>query len=202
MARPNVAIGGFRYWGSIFGENDTPRPVPCQVATAYGTGVFKGDPVKRVSDGSVSIAAATENIFGVVAAVEYRNADGVLVAKDFAPASTAYSVDRLRTIAYVIPATPFTLFEVDADTAVSTLATARTYIWENCDHVATTAGNTSTGRGGYQLAIAGHATTAKQWRIYDISPLYGNDVTQVNGKWLVIANLTHNWPGTFSTTGI
>jgi len=202
MARPNIAIGGFRYWGSIFAENVTPRLIPKQVATTYGTGIFKGDPVKKVSDGSVSVSAAGEAVYGIVAAVQYRNADGVLVEKDYVPASTAYTPDRLRTIVMVIPATPFTIFEVDADAAVSTIATARGYVDENCDHVATTAGNTSTGRGGFQLAIAGHGTGTAQWRILDVSPLYGNDVTQVNGKWLVIANETHNWPGTFSTTGI
>lgn len=202
MARANVAIGGFRYWGSLFAENVAPRVIPCQVATAYGTGIFKGDPVKRVSDGSVSVSAAGEAVFGVVAGVQYRNADGVLVEKDYVPASTAYTPDRLRTIVMVIPATPFTIFECDANATIASVATARTYVWENVDHVATVAGNTSTGRSGFGLDMSTHNTTSSQWRLYDISPVYGNDPTLVNGKWLVIANETHNWPGTFSTTGI
>jgi hypothetical protein len=205
MARPNIAKGGFRYWGSIFAENVTPRLIPCQVATAYGTALFKGDPVARVSDGSIAQAAAGANIFGVVAGVKYRNADGLLVEKDYLPASTAYSVDSLRSIVYVIPATPFTIFEVDADdgTSITSVTNARLLPWENCDHVFTTAGSTSTGLSGCQLDISTHGTSAAQWRIVDIAPYpSGNDVTQTVAKYLVICNKTNNWPGTFSTTGI
>ncbi len=55
---------------------------------------------------------------------------------------------------------------------------------------------------GYQLDIGTHNTTTSQWRLFDISTDDSNDVTQINGRWLVIANETHNLPGTFSTTGI
>lgn len=206
MARPNIQKSGFRYYGSIFAENVTPRPIPCQVATAYGTALYKGDPVKRVSDGSVAQAAAgSDLIFGVVDGVKYKNAAGVLVDADYLPASTSYTPDSLRSIVYVIPATPFTIFEIDADdgTSITTVANARALPWENCDHVFTTAGNNTTGLSGVQLDISTHATTALQWRILDISPVAsGNDPTQTLAKYLVICNKTQNWPGTFSTTGI
>lgn len=205
MARPNIQKGGFRYWGSIFAENVTPRLIACQVATNYGTALFKGDPVARVSDGSVAQAAAGANIFGVVAGVKYRNADGVLVEKDYVPASTTYTPDILRTIVYVIPATPFTIFEVDADdgSSITTVANARAIVWENCDHIFTTAGSTATGLSGCQLDISTHATTSSGWRVLDLAPYpSGNDPTLIQAKYLVICNETNNWPGTFSTTGI
>lgn len=206
MARPNMQKNGFRYSGSVFAENVTPRLIPCQVASAYGTALFKGDPVKRLSDGTVAQAAAgSDSIFGVVAGVKYRNADGNMVEKDYVPASTTYTPDSQRTIVYVIPATPYTIFEVDADdgSSITTVANARLLPWENCDHVFTTTGNTSTGMSGVQLDISTHATTALQWRLYDIAPYAsGNDVTQTLAKYLVICNKTQNWPGTFSTTGI
>ena len=205
MARPNIPRGGFRYVGSIFAENDTPRLLPCQVATNYGTALFKGDPVARALDGSITQAAAAANIFGIVAGVKYRNADGQLVEKDYLPANTTYSTDQFRSIVYVIPATPFTIFEIDANdgTSITTVAAARALPWENCDHVFTTAGNTATGMSGVQLNISTHNTTALQWRIVDISPYAsGNDVTQIAAKYWVICNKTNNWPGVFSTTGI
>jgi hypothetical protein len=205
MARANPQFNGFRYWGSMFGENITPRLLPCQVATTYATGIFRGDPVKRVSDGSVAVAAAGDSVFGVAVGARYRNADGLYVERDYLPASIAYTPDAMRSIVMVIPATPFTIFEVDADdgTSITTVANARLLVWENCDHILTIAGNTSTGLSGAQLDISTHATTSATWRIVDVSPLpSGNDPTQILAKYLVVANKTHNWPGVFSTTGI
>jgi hypothetical protein len=189
----------------MFAENLTPRLLPCQVATAYGTAIFKGDPVKCVSDGSVAQAAAGDSVFGVVAGVQYRNSDGVLQERDYLPASTAYTPDRLRSIVMVIPATPFTIFEVDADdgSSITTVAAARAIVWENCDHIYTVSGNTATGLSGAQLDISTHATTSSTWRVVNLSPLsVGNDPTQISAKYLVVCNKTHNWPGVFSTTGI
>lgn len=206
MARANPAKGGLRYWGSVFAENVTPRVLTCFVASNNSAGLFKGDPVKRVNDGSVIQAAAGDPIFGIVAGARYKNAAGVMVESDYLPASTTWTLDNQRSIVYVIPATPFTIFEGDADDGVSitTIAAARSVGWENVNHVFTTSGSTSTGLSGCQLDISTHATTnTLSWRVLDISPYpSGNDVTQILAKYLVIGNLTHNWPGQFSTTGI
>lgn len=205
MPRINFQHNGFRYWGSVFAENVAPRVIPCQVATAYGTGIFKGDPVKRVSDGSIAVAAAGDPIFGVAMGARYRNANGNLVEADYLPASTAYTTDAMRSIVMVVPATPFTIFEVDGtlSSLITTVALARAMVWENCDHVLTIAGNTVTGLSGAQLDISTHATTSSQWRIFDLSPIsVANDPTQTLAKYLVIANEQHNWPGVISTTGI
>ncbi len=205
MARTNLQHNGFRYSGSMFGENVTPRIIPCQVASAYNTGIFKGDPVKRVSDGTIAVSAAGDPVFGIAVGARYRNADGVYVERDYLPASTTYTPDALRSIVFVIPATPYTIFEVDADegTSITTVAAARSLCWENCDHILTIAGSTATGVSGAQLDISTHNTTSSQWRIVDVAQYAsGNDPTQTLAKYLVVANETHNWPGTFSTTGI
>jgi hypothetical protein len=205
MARANPVHSGFRYVRSIFGENDTPNVLSCQVASNNATAIFKGDPVKRATDGTVLAAAAGDNIFGVAVGARYRNADGVLIEKDYLPAATVYTTDASRSIVFVIPATPFTIFEVDADdgTSITTVAAARAILWENCDHIYTTAGNTSTGMSGAQLDISTHATASAGWRILDIATYAsGNDPTQISAKYWVICNETNNWPGFFSTTGI
>ncbi len=205
MARANPVRYGLRYVGSTFAENVTPRLLDCQVATNYGTALYMGDPVKMVSDGSVAQSAAGDPVFGVIAGVGYRNADGVFVEKNYVPANTTYTPDRLRTIVRVVPATPFTIFEVDADdgSSITTVAAARALVWENCDHIFTNAGTAATGLSGVQLDISTHGTATAQWRIFSVSPLtVGNDLTQISAKYWVVANETHNWPGTFSTTGI
>lgn len=204
MARANVLLAGFEYFDNIYGLTP-PRQIRKQVASAYGTAIFAGDPVKKVSDGTVAISAAGDPVYGIVAAVHYLNADSVFVDKNYVPASTSYTPDRFRTIVDVIPAYPGIRFKVCANAAIASVATARTYVDENCDHVATAAGNTGTGRSGYQLDIGTHGTASAQWRLSDL--LCGdddptNDPTQTNHYWIVEANETHNLPGTFSTTGI
>src|ERR1044071_728835 len=52
MARANIPLGGFRYVGSIFGENIMPRELPLQIASGYATALGIGDPIKRASDGT------------------------------------------------------------------------------------------------------------------------------------------------------
>jgi len=190
----------------VFAENVVPRLIPCQVATTYGTGLFKGDPVKRLSDGSVAqAAAASDSIFrrhcrGQVPQRRREPGRERLRARVDGVHAGLDAHHRLRH-----PGDPVHDFEVDANdgTTITTLANGRLLPWENCDHIFTTTGNLVTGMSGVQLNISGHATTALQWRILDISPLAsGNDVTQTLAKYLVICNKTQNWPGVFSTTGI
>lgn len=202
MARPNIPFGGFRFVGSAFSGNYTPNVIERQVATAYGTAIFTGDPVKKVSDGTVSVSAAGEAVFGVVAYVRYADANGNPVDRNYVPASTAYSVDRLRTIVGVIIAYPGIYFEACSNALIATVATARTYVDENVDHVATATGNTTTGRSGFELAMSTHGTASSQWRLVQLSPDPSNDPTQTQHRWWVEANESHNLPGTFSTTGI
>jgi hypothetical protein len=204
MARANVNLTGFRYWGSVFGENIIPRETPVQVASAYATALFAGDPIKLASDGTAQQAAAGDPIFGIVTSARYLNAAGAYVESTYLPASISYTPDAQRSIVMVIPATAFTIFEVDADdgSTITTLANARALRYENCDHVFTSSGNTGTGVSGCELDISTHSTSSFGWRIWDLSPAAPNDFTQTKAKYLVICNETQNWPGTFSTTGI
>ena len=204
MARANVPFGGFIYHDNVYGLS-MPRPRRCQVATAYATAVFNGDPVKKVSDGSVSVSAAGEPIFGIVTAVHYLTAAGVLVDKNNIPASISYTPDASRTIVDVIVAYPGIRFRACSNAAITSVATARTYVDENVDHVATASGNTGTGRSGFELAMSTHGTATSQWRLSEL--LCGtddptNDPTATQHYWIVEANETHNLPGAFSATGI
>ena len=92
MARANIPFGGFIYHDNMYGLS-MPKPRRCQVATTYGTAIFNGDPVKKVSDGSVSISAAGEAIYGIVTGVHYLTTAGVYVDKNYVPASIAYTPD-------------------------------------------------------------------------------------------------------------
>ena len=161
MARANIPFGGFEYWDNVYGLS-TPKPRRCQVATTYGTAIFCGDPVKKVSDGSVAISAAGDPVYGIVTGVHYLTTAGVYVDKNYVPASIAYTADRTRTIVDVIVAYPGIRFRACSNASIASVATARTYVDENVDHVATAAGNTGTGRSGYELAMSTHNTTTSQ----------------------------------------
>jgi len=202
MARTQIPFGGFKLYTPPNGMVSPPKILAKQVATSYGTAIFFGDPVKKVSDGTVSISAAGENVYGIVDWVRYQDAAGRLIERSYVQASTAYTVDRLRTVVGVIIAYPGVWFEVCTNASIASVTTARTYPDENCNHVATAAGNTGTGRSGYQLDIGTHATTANQWRLIDLVDDPLNDATQTQHRWIVECNLAHNLPGSFSTTGI
>jgi hypothetical protein len=205
MARSNVLIGGFRYWGSFFGNNIIPMEWPVQIATGYATALGVGDPIKIAADGSAQqAAAASDSIWGVCTGFRYLNAAGVMQLSNYYPASTTYTPDRFRTVAMVIPATPYTIFSVDANdgTSITTLAAARAVVQQNCDHIFTNTVNAFTGLSGCQMNISGHATTALQWRIVGLNTESPGDFTQINAHYLVVCNKTQNWPGVFSTTGI
>lgn len=202
MARTQIPFGGFKIYTPPNGAVTAPKTIYKQVATAYGTAIFCGDPVKKVSDGTVNISAAGEAVYGIVKSVRYLDAAGRIIDRSYVPASTAYTVDRQRTLVEVIIAYPGVWFECCANALIADVATARTYCDENVNHVATAAGNTGTGRGGYQLNIGGHATTANQWRLIDLVDDPLNDPTQTQHRWIVENNLAHNFPGAFSTTGI
>ena len=204
MARANFQFNGFQYYGSVYAGVNM-NTVQKQVATGYATAIFSGDPVKKLSDGSVVIAAAgSDPIYGIVTACHYRDVNGNLVDRNYVPASTAYTVDRLRTVVDVIPCYPGVWFKVTTNLAPATptVVFARTLVDFNADHVATAAGDLITGRSGYQLAIAGAATTAKQWRLVMPLPDPSIDLTAPNATWVVECNNSQNLPGVFSTTGI
>lgn len=205
MARANIPFGGFQYFDCLYGSNIQPKVVRRQVASAYGTAIFAGDPVKKVNTGTVDISAAGQPIFGIVTAVHYLTTAGVYVDKNYVPASITYTPDRYRTIVDVIIAYPGVRFKACSNALIATVATARTYVDENVDHVATAAGNTGTGRSGYELDMSTHGTATAQWRLSEL--LCGdddptNDPTQTQHYWIVEANETHNLPGAFSATGI
>lgn len=200
--RPNVPFGGFKYAGSAYAQHLLPNILEKQVATTYATALFTGDPVKKASDGSMQLSAAGDPVYGVIAYVRYKDASGNLVDRNYVPASTAYTVDKLRTVVGVIVAYPGVYFEACSNALIVDVATARTYVDENVDHVATAAGDTTTGRSGMELAMSTHGTASSQWRLVQLSPDPSNDPTQTKHRWWVEANESHNLPGTFSTTGI
>lgn len=202
----NIQMGGARWIKRRGGSNLEGRE-ECPVASAYGTGIFCGDLVKRVSDGTIAAAAAGDAIYGIAAgAVRYKNSSGQIVAGNFLPASTSFTgapsiTNPQASIVMVIPLTTADIFEMDVDTAEATITAAQDRVGNNFDIVAT-AGSTTTGRSGYVVNDAsGQGTGTAQIRLLEVVPDPLNDVTAVNWKGRFLLNEgTEPVPGTATGT--
>lgn len=190
----NVTKGGFRPWGTFTGGQGVyPQPMRAEVASGYATALCKFDPIKRVADGTVELAAnGNTDILGIAVGFSYVQ-DGKRKFANRVPASTTFSPSTVgsqnATYVHYIPATPDVIFVVDADdgTTVTTVAGAENLIGENADH-ATGTGDTVTGVSGAALDISDHKTTTAQWRIVGPVRSPDNDVTSTRAKYLVACN--------------
>lgn len=201
----NTVIGGFRFYKT---RNGSPHAhvEEFPVASGYATGIFRGDPVKRLSDGTIAIAAATnENILGIADGAVRYNGRAIQANSNFLPASTTYtgapdpSNENASIVRVVLGRDA--IFEVDVNTAQASITAARGIVGNNADHAAGT-GSTSTGRSAYVLDGAAPGTATAQWRIIDISGHQiesSNDVTLVN--WKALVELNESNEPQYSTTG-
>lgn len=201
----NTVIGGLRF-NKMRNGSDRAVVEEAPVASGYGTAIFRGDPVKRLADGTVDICAAGELVYGIADGAVRFNGRAIQANSNFLPASTTYSgapdpTNENASVIRVILARD-AIFEADYDTAQASITAARGIVGNNVDHIAA-AGSTSTGRSAYKLDGSAPATTAAQWRIMGISDhvIEGtNDVTLANWKALVEVN--ESAEPQFTTTGV
>lgn len=200
----NFTLGGLRWAKSRDGgKQPVERGV---VASAYATGIFRGDPVKRVNDGTLAVAAAGDAVLGVCTGVmQYKASDGTIRGGNFLPASTTYSgTGHLgNPQASIIFYTPVQrqVFEADVNAAVASLAAAQTLVGNNFDVAAGAGGSTTSGRSTYVIDHATAATTTAQFRLMEIVQDALNDVTAVNWKGLFeVVESTEPAPGTATGT--
>lgn len=157
-----------------------------------------GDPVIRVSDGTVAIATGTGVCHGVIIAIgPYWNAArGLMEPTSVLPGGTVYgSVFERRSRVLIMPVLNW-YFEIDVDDAVTatTEAAYRAFIGENAN-IAFSA-SAATGLASPRLDISTHATTnTLPWNIHDISPNKLNqDFAGANVKLIVSCNLPDESP--------
>jgi len=155
----NLSRGGFRWVKNESAPTSTTPPIVyMKVADDYGTALNIGDPVKRVSDGTIAACSAGDRIFGIYDGAAQYYDGSVIRSGPTLPASTSYDTNLERmSIARVIPAQG-QIFELDADdgTTATTQAAHEAFVNENCEWVAGTAVN---GQSGAALDISTHATT-------------------------------------------
>lgn len=107
------------------------------IASAYGTAIFKGDPVTLNTNGTVTIGAATADILGVFDGVEFIDATGKPTESNFWPAGQTVQSGTAPT-AYIWD-NPEIVFEIQANGSVAQAA-----VGDQADFIVG-AGNTLTG---------------------------------------------------------
>lgn len=120
------------------------RPSKYRIASASGTAIYSGDPVKLLNTGYIDLAAAGNRILGIFAGCNYVQSNGSIVFTPYWPASTATlgSAD----VEALIYDDPNIIYQVQSGgtPAVADLGTL-------ADHVAGT-GSAVTGQSGAYLS--------------------------------------------------
>lgn len=202
----NAIMYGFRWQRVRGGNNLTPERV--RVASGYqaspsaiNVDLRVGDPVKKVSDGTIALAALGDSPFGVIVGIgPYFDGTRMRPGGVSLPGGTVYgTLLERQSFVYIVPVAD-QLFEIDCDDAVTatTEAAFAAFIGENCDAtINPVAGSTLANP---RLDISTHAVTATlRWRIVDIAR-YPNDFTGNYVKLLVTANTAQQAP--FTALGI
>ena len=183
-----------------------------RIASAYNTGIFFGDVVEMINDGTIIKSAitsaratvTTSQVIGVFMGCSYVNAQGQVIFSQYYPASTTAPTGTVIT-AYVCN-DPNTLFKAviatgtTADDATSGLlpssTTQYTVIGTNVELVQNT-GLTATGDS--RVAVAASATTGTlPMNVVDVVP----ETSYVSGGNIVFPELIVRWNFEIHTTTI
>lgn len=199
---------GFRWQRGAFGRADL-QPREEFVASGYqaapgavNVDLNRGDPVKRVSDGSIALAVAGDPIYGViVGGFQYYDANlGVVVPGRKLPGATAWTGFGNRSRCLVVPFAG-QIFEIDCDDAVTatTEAAFGAFYQENAD--ITINADATTKQARPRLDISTHNTTnTLVCRIHRLSTRIDQYFDGNYVKMLIEGNVTQNAP--FAPLGV
>jgi len=183
-----------------------------RIASAYNTGIFFGDVVEMINDGTIIKSAittaratvTTSQVIGIFMGCSYVNAQGQVIFAQYYPASTTAPTGTFIT-AYVCN-DPNTLFKcviaagATADDATSGLlpssSTQYTVIGTN---VALVQNSGLTTTGDSRIAVASSATTGTlPMNVVDVVP----ETSYVTGGNVVFPELIVRWNFEIHTTTI
>lgn len=194
MAYGTNAPNGLRPVKKLDGSCWTGALNSYPIASAYGTSLFKGDPVTVLADGTLGIATAGSSAVGVFWGVQYTPSTGGLpVNSPNWVASTATQGSNPAT-AFVIddPNVVFTIQETNGSGAAGT-PVALADVGLNANFAVGT-GSALTGNSGASLNNTTEADTATlNLKILGLDPTPGNAVGNF-ANWLVLIN-NHRYRG-------
>lgn len=168
----------------------SPGPVACDICV--------GDPVVKVSDGTVAIASGTSAIYGIVTNIlPFRDSvTGALRIGKQLPGGTTFTAQNQATQVEILPWANV-VFEIDVDDNVTatTEAAYKLFIGENANIVFSP--DATNRRANPLLDISTHAVTATlPARIVDLAPIPTQDYSGTFVKLLITGNLAQQAPYT------
>ena len=137
------------------------------IASAYNTGILKGQPVALDTNGNIIIATAGSAFIGVFAGVEYTDVSGRRQINNQWLASTAFQTGSC--IAYFYQEQTI-VYEVQSNATL-----AQTSIGDQANMASATAGSTTTGLSQAMLGTVVGAASQGDFRIIDLAPYIDNE---------------------------
>lgn len=198
--RPNAI--GFRWVRNKLAPTSEPPRITLPIASAYGTSLGRGAPVKLLSDGTVDLCATNGNVYGVFDGMvqNYNASTGFVGPAPAYVATVTYGSNMSRqSLASIIPVQG-QVFRItcDENTTATTQAGYEAFVGENVDFAAGTA---SGDRSGHVADISTHATTAEDLRIVNIPDKTSTDFSATGVEIEVEFNLIQGTQ-VGSTTGV
>lgn len=170
-----------------------------QIASAYATSIFFGDPVTLGTGGQLAIGVAGSAIIGIFYGCKYTDSTGTAKFSPYWPASTV-TQNSAAALAYVAdcPDLVFSVQETNASNLAGTPLT-QAAVGQNFDFLVGT-GTTASGQSTTSLNNASTPTTAtNNLKILSLDPTVGNTYGSF-ANWLVIIN-NHLYKGGTGTSG-
>lgn len=149
----------------VYHPTGLDRGIRHQIASGYGTAIYKGAPVVMATTGFIQLGAAAADILGIFSGVEYVDATGKPNYSPFWPAGqTTFNSGAVNANCYVWEDV-LTVFEVQANGPVPQSA-----LYDQADVVNVGNGNPATGQStcGLNATLAG-AGVQGQFRIVGFS---------------------------------
>ena len=187
MSYGTNAPNGFQPVKKLDGSAWTGATNPYQIANAYATALFRGDPVTNLADGTLGVGVAGATCVGVFWGVKYTDSTGVVKFMNYWPGNPGVLTgSTVEALVIDDPNTVFSIQETNASGAAGTpLALADRGLNINFLY---TAGSTSTGSSAVSINNASEADTATlNCKILQLDPTPGNAVGAF-ANWLVVLN--------------
>ena len=188
MSYGTNAPNGFQPVKKLDGSAWTGATNPYQIANAYATALFRGDPVTILAaDGTLGVGVAGATCVGVFWGVKYTDSTGVVKFMNYWPGNPGVLTGS--TVEALVIDDPDTVFSVQETNNLGAAGTPLALADRGLNiNFLYTAGSTSTGSSAVSIDNATEAATSTlNCKILQLDPTPGN-VVGAFANWLVVLN--------------
>ncbi len=188
MSYGTNAPNGFQPVKKLDGSAWTGATNPYQIANAYATALFRGDPVTILAaDGTLGVGVAGATCVGVFWGVKYTDSTGVVKFMNYWPGNPGVLTGS--TVEALVIDDPDTVFSIQETNNLGAAGTPLALADRGLNiNFLYTAGSTSTGSSAVSIDNATEAATSTlNCKILQLDPTPGNVVGNF-ANWLVVLN--------------